>query len=225
MNLAQPSTGNPIFQFLGALTIQGSTASGIFRINDPQSSPPCIPANQDIPFTGSIDSNNLLTLTSASFSGSVATLKIQLPLSTIGSTVSSANGTAQVIGGPCAVASSTIGAEFVPPITGTFTGTLYSSDRSVSGPTTIILTQSPANADGQFPLSGSITFSSSGCTLSSTLTGMITGPFLKFAYSLPAPSDAIAVVGLSPGMDFSIYVASSTSSCASGFYQGAFTRQ
>ncbi len=39
---------------LGSLEMQGSALRGVFRVNDPQHSPPCIPATQDVAFSGAV---------------------------------------------------------------------------------------------------------------------------------------------------------------------------
>src|ERR1700727_2348958 len=79
MEVQSPTGASPtlLVDFLGALSSQGSQVTGTFRIPPENTNTPCVPANQDIPFTGSIDSSNLLTLTSAPFSGSVTILQLQ----------------------------------------------------------------------------------------------------------------------------------------------------
>lgn len=232
MGLEDPVSFAPIFQFLGALSSQGSTVTGVFRINDPQHSPPCIPASQDIQFTGSIDAKNLMTLTSASFAGSIAELKVQLPPSTIPGNLNNATGTARIVGTVCPIASATVLPEFVPSITGTYTGSLGPTPgQSLSGPAgsaTIILTESPADADGQFPLSGSLSFQSPLCVVSTTLSGKITGPFFLLNTEIPGMQFQ-GVANGSPqkftATSANLYVPPSIPSCASGFYGGDLSIQ
>jgi len=232
MGIQDPVSFAPVFQFLGALSSQGSAVTGVFRINDPQHSPPCIPASQDIQFTGSIDAKNLMTLTSASFSGSIAQFKVQLPLGNTPGNLNSAIGTAQIIGNTCPVDSSAVEADFVPSITGTYVGSLGPTpDQSLSGPAgsaTIILTESPADADGQFPVNGSLSLQSPLCVISTTLSGKITGPFFLLNTEIPGMHFQ-GVANGSPqkftATSADLYVPPSIPACASGFYGGDLSIQ
>lgn len=188
---------------------------------------------QDIAFTGSVDTTNLLTLTSTPFSGSVATLQLQLPLSAN----NIARGSIVISGGSCALASSTVLGVFIPSATGTYTGTLappqYLGQPSTNtgGTATMVITQAAADADGRFPVTASLSFTSPTCTLSTPLTGSVTG----FDMTLSAPSTALpnpfilflTVGPTAPGsarlLSFSVPV--STSACTSGIYTGELTRQ
>ena len=233
VGLQDSASSDTIYDFEGALTTQGPAVTGVFRINDPQHSPPCIPASEDIQFSGSVDSNDVLTLTSTPFSGSVATLKIQLPVSSGPIDFNTTSGEAQVVGTPCAVESAKILAQFVPSISGNYSGTMAPIQGQAltgpGGPATLSLTEGPANADGQFPVSGTLTFKSPLCTVSTTLSGIITGPFFK----LNAGVSGMVFEGVhdgSPGTIFTasssnIYVAPETPNCASGFYGGPLNVQ
>lgn len=218
---------NPIDGLLGALSVQGSTVNGVFRINDPQHSPPCLPATQDIVFTGTLDADNLLALTSAPFAGSVATLRVQLPLAK-----GTAQGTGQIVGPVCAFASLPLLAEFVPGISGTYTGSLALNPNSLqpgpTGPATIVLSEASANSDGQFPVTGTLVYASSNCTLSTTISGILTGPFLNLQAAIPG----IVFEGIvsNPPTGFTaasadLNVPPQIQGCATGFYGGPLPRQ
>jgi hypothetical protein len=168
--LAVASTTAKSGYFTGNIAISGSAASGVFRFTNPGTV--CVSGTQDIPFTGSF-ANNTLTLTSASFSNSVATLTIQLPLLTnsIGDQV--ANGTAVIAGGTCALASTTLQATLYPSFAGTWTIALTSPTALTE---TLTVTQAGPNADGQFPATGSLVY---GTT--TALTGIVSGPYLNLA--------------------------------------------
>jgi hypothetical protein len=156
--------------FNGNLTVSGTTVSGVFRYANVAA---CVPATQDIPFTGTF-ANSVLTLTSATFSNSVATFTIKLPLSnnTVGQQL--ASGTSVITGGTCALASSTLQAQLVPSFNGTWAVALTNP----SATATLQVTQSAANADGQFPATGTITCAGSSPT---ALTGLVSGASLQLA--------------------------------------------
>jgi hypothetical protein len=220
---------NPIDGFLGSLSVQGSTITGTFRININRSQypTPCFPTTQDIAFTGTIGSSNLLTLTSSAFSGSTATLQIQLPTDS-----NVAKGTGQIVGPVCTFSSQPLLAEFTPTISGTYTGSLalnpYQTPNSSSGAATITLIEASANADGQFPVTGTLTYNSTGCNISTPLSGYITGPF--FTLNADIPGIIFEGVANSPPTQFTaassnLYVPTGTTGCTSGFYGGTLTRQ
>lgn len=230
----------PAFQLLGSLSVQGSSVSGAFRIPSSGLNTPCVSPTQNITFTGAVDSSNLLTLTSATFSGSTATLQLQLPLSAS----NIARGTARVDGGACAFASSNLLGILVPPVTGTYTGTLVPPQylgqpaTNSGGPATVVLTQSGANADGQFPLTANLTFTSPTCTLSADLTGTITGLHITTTSGAGSPFGipAISLSGIAPANGSPLLFpilevlrplgASPTpAACASGVYTGQLTRK
>lgn len=143
--------------FTGNLAVSGSTVTGVLRYNVGSQ---CVVASQDIAFTGT-DVNGLITLTSAAFSGSVATLSIQLPLLGFSGGQQIANGTAVILGGTCVRASTPLQAQLIRSLSGTWTGTLTGPD---SGPASIIISEAGPNADGQFPGTASVTFSATNKT-------------------------------------------------------------
>jgi hypothetical protein len=139
----------------GNLAVAGSNVSGVMRYNIGSQ---CVPASQDIAFTGT-DANGLVTLNSTAFAGSVATLTIQLPLLGYSGGQQIANGTAVIAGGSCARASTPLQAQLIPTFTGTWTGTLSGPD---TGPASVIISESGPNSDGQFPATASVTFTATG---------------------------------------------------------------
>jgi hypothetical protein len=157
--------------FTGNIAISGSTVSGVFRYTNPGTV--CVSGAQDILFTGSF-ANSVLTLTSASFSNSVATVTVQLPLiaNTNGNQI--AAGTVAIAGGTCAQASTPLQATVYPSFAGAWTITLTTPTALTE---TLTVTQSAANADGQFPATGSLV---SGIT-TTALTGLVSGSTLNLA--------------------------------------------
>ena len=226
-----PVTGNYLFTispaasgattFTGSLSVSGTSVSGVFQYFNPGTL--CAPGSPDIPFTGVI-SNSVMTLTSGSFSGSVATLTIQLPLTTTTAGTIVASGTAVIAGGTCALASSPTVAAYVPSFTGTFGGTLAGP---VTGTVSLGLTQSTANADGKFPINASVTFTAPTCSFSlSGITGLASGYNIQLGAGSSAPNNQISMnvaTSTTPGT-LSLTVLSGLP-CANGSYTGSITRQ
>lgn len=166
--------------FNGNLAVTGTTVSGVFRYANAAA---CVSNTQDIPFTGT-SANSVLTLTSASFSNSVATFTIKLPLSNNNINQQLASGTAVISGGTCAMASSTLQAQLIPSFSGTWAITLTNPSNATA---TLQVTQSAVNADGQFPATGILTFPVSGCSTSTpdnTYTGLVGGATLQLKSSM-----------------------------------------
>lgn len=210
--------------FTGALNVVGTTVTGVFQYNSPSR---CVSSGQDISFSGSVV-NNVLTLTSGSFSGSVATAVIQLPLVANTGGTTAASGTIVVAGGTCALASSALTATLVPSVSANWIGTLTGP---VSGTGTFSLTQAAANSDGQFPVSGTVSFSSSTCSFSSAVTvaGLVSGYNTQLTGSnLPANVGLTASISTatSPAtatISTTNSVTSTALGCPVGSYSGTIT--
>lgn len=228
---------NARFAISGALAVQGSQVTGTFRAL-PTVNTPCVSDRQDLAFTGALDSANMLTLTSAPFSGSVATLRFPVPPTNNVST-----GTATIVGGLCATSATTVTALFTPPVTGTYTGTLtpplllsgQSGPPNTPGPATLTLLQADADADGRFPVTGTMTFASTSCTLSPTpVYGIISGLNLTLSpYTTPPNSLGNFSVHVTPAptsytsakVNFSMFGLANPTACPYGVYLGDLTRQ
>ncbi|MGA1983689.1 MAG: hypothetical protein ABSG84_14635 [Acidobacteriaceae bacterium] len=156
-----------------------SSVCGVFLYNGASA---CT-GGQPISFTGSF-SSNVLTLTSASFSGSVATLSITLPLSNNNLGQQLAGGNSVITGGTCSLASSTLQAQLIPSYTGTWSATV--SGPSAATATLQVIQSTTANADGEFPATGVLTFNPTGCTSAApdnTYTGVVSGASLQLKSS------------------------------------------
>jgi len=210
--------------FTGDLAVAGSTVSGVLRYNNPGKI--CVPGSQDIAFSGNFG-NNVLTLTSAAFVSSVATLTINLPLGGNSSGQQVASGTAVITGGTCALASTTAQALYLPSLAGTWSGTVAGPS---SGSASVVLTESPADADGQFPITGAVSFTSStqsACNfsipVSSPVSGLISGGNIEFANA----SSTISVTGnatVNPAtFDISLNLPAPAPSNCNGDYVGTLT--
>jgi hypothetical protein len=207
--------------FSGDLAVSGSSVSGVFRYYNPGTV--CVSGSQDIPFTGTF-ANSTLTLTSSPFSSSVATINITLPLGTNTSGAQVASGTAVITGGTCALASTNAQAQLIPSFAGTWSGTL---NGPVSGTASIVLTESAANSDGEFPATGGVTFTSqasSQCNfsvpISAPMSGLVSGSTLQVANS--ANTISITANAASGPVTFSVGYNTGSSACQ-GTYTGTLT--
>lgn len=179
----------------GALSVQGATVHGTLHfvvppfLGTPPNATTCVSPKQDITFTGTTDATDLLTLTSAQFSGNTAILTLQLPLDLN----RSANGTLTVAGGSCAEPSTSLLGYSVPSVTGTYTGTVsptspFGQTSPSGGVATVVLAQAAANEHGQFVVTGSLTLSSPACNLATTLTGLTDGSSLSLSQTIASDS-------------------------------------
>jgi hypothetical protein len=244
MELQTPSgTGSQTAgSFQGALSGQGSAVSGVFRLQQNLPVPtPCVSPTQDIPFSGSVDANNLLTLTSTPFSGSVATLSFPLSLNP----VNRSNGTVQITGGACALLNATLFAVYTPNASGTYIGTLtppqiLGQPAVTSSPVTITLSELAADADGRFPTSAIVSYNSPPCMLAGTYTGYTSGSSallsLQTATSAPPnppglvtqPTIVLFLGNTAQGPNIlnpNILVPSGIVGCTSGFYPAQLAKQ
>jgi len=219
--------------FTGGLNISGSTVTGLFQFSNATSA--C--NGTALPVTGTIGSNNLLTLTSSVFAGNTATITIQFPLTQNTTFTSSAGGTVQIAAGSsgtnCALSLANIAALYLAPYNGTWTGTI--SNGSVSGTATLVVaepittgTTFNLNASGQFPATGTISFSGSSCTIAPiALTGQVTGYTLQLNQSVSGSQNPIIVSAseTTAPVTFNILVPSLSSvTCPPGVYSGTITQ-
>jgi hypothetical protein len=218
----------PLISFTGALAGQGEDITATFH-----GSGTCVSPTQDITFTGSEDASGNLVLTSTNLPNNAATLSGVI--NTAGVAPYAGAALAVTGSGPCITsAPMLVGSEF-PPATGTYAGTLQTN----SGPTatfTANLTQTPANLDGQFPLSGAITVA--GATCSNTFPISIVFSGAQFAASLTSTSGPAATadltVQLTPGKppttgsvqtDLSWSITILGNGCNAGYFNGDLHKQ
>ena len=223
-----PGTANAA-TFTGALTVTGASATGVFRYTGTATQ--CVSTITDIPFSGSVV-NNVLTLTSGSYSSSVATVVVQLPL--VGNTggATTANGTIQVAGGTCALSSSPLTLAFIPTISYTWSGTLAGP---ASGTASFSLLEGAANSDGQFPVTGTISFTSSTCSYSipASVTGLVSGYSTQLVGTgLPTNITLTAAISTAASPATASILTANTSlpgtsalGCPTGAYSGTVTHQ
>jgi len=234
---------NPISDVFGSLSSSGKSVSAILHAA-PDTLPHCVEMDTALPFTGTADSSGNLSLT-ATIAGGVATISANLlTLETItlpDGTVRNEpffSGTYQVVGGSCAQPSIELTIFPVPNITGTFMGTtvgpLSNPGSPVSNPgpsstiTATFVQASAPDANGKYPLSGTIT-STGDCNATYTFSsGVVSGDMAQSAYFL---SDTFSIPPNPPIPVFQGSIAPATprtnilgiftfSGCASSFAAG-----
>ncbi len=211
-----PSGVTPLV-FSGNLNVVGTSVSGVFRYTNPAGN--CVSSAQDIPFSGSIV-NSVLTLTSGTFSNGTATFTVAIPTISTTSGTQIGNGTGVISGGTCATASSPLQSTFIPTFGTTFSGTLTGP---ANGNLSLAVTESAANADGQFPAVAAVSFAGTSCSFNLTgITGLVSGYTLSLGNGLTAPNNEIAVTAnatTSP-INVSLTIFSSATTCPTGQYSG-----
>jgi hypothetical protein len=182
----------PVFGFTGALQFNGTSVTGTVRAYA-LTLPPCVSYAQDLTVTGTYTAAGILTL-NIPVAGGTATIS-----ATVVQPQTYNPATLQIVGGSCAMPSSPVQlAQFVP-ISGTYFGTmsaLSTTGTPITGSTITVsanLTQSPTpNADGQFPLTGTVT-ATGNCTVTFPLTGyIVTGGIVE---PPPVPFPTLAFLG------------------------------
>ena len=177
---------------VGSLSSLGSNVSGIFRLANLALPNSCgTPLQQVVTVTGSIDSSRNLTLTSSAFAGSVLRIQFVVPPTLgpvgAGATLTGLTGTIAITGGNCTFASSTAFGSEITSLTGTYAGPVTASSFGTtppipSGTASLTITQATLpQADGQFPVTGTLNFTQGGCTTSTALTGTVSGTQLTLS--------------------------------------------
>jgi hypothetical protein len=143
-----------------------------------------------VAFTGTVNGQTVtLTTDSPSLAGQVITV------TATAASASSLSGTYTVAGGCDDGDSGTVSASAAVPITGTWAGSLSNCEAEKNGCAnaniSFDMTQgTTAATDGGFPLTGSITYTNSGCSASGTITGgEIYGSYLVLNATTVDPED------------------------------------
>jgi hypothetical protein len=146
----------------------------------------CVSSTAGITFSGSIDSNNQLVLTSKPFNGNTLTVKGQLAAD--GKSISGA--TWSFSGGNCAaLGSGAVSAMAYAQINGTYTGTFVDADNNQLAVSATLTQTTQPDENGQFHLSGSATFPNNPCFTAPVVTdSLVTGSSLSTTYTEGAAS-------------------------------------
>lgn len=234
-----PVAGGAATSFSGNLYISGTGVSGSFVYGNGNSA--C--NAQSFPVTGTINTaGTLMTLSSSAFAGSLSgntvSLTLQLPLITYSDYTYNTTGTAQIAAGStgtnCALASSPLTAQYLPPFTGSGTGAVSGP---VSGSATLIVAETipqtlatSTSAAGLIPATGSLSFAASTCSFTSpiALSGQVGGYTLQLNQTVSAPQNPVIVSAsetTSP-ITFNFLIPSSASvTCPVGSYSGTIILQ
>jgi hypothetical protein len=162
---------------LGALQSAGSQVSGTFRFTN-LAQPSTCGFDQVVAFTGTIDSNNNLTLTSSTLPNGT-TIKALLGISA--AKPYAGTGSIEVDGANCTFASAPAIGEEIANATGTYAGvlspgTIAAPGTGTLGTGTVTLTQSTnPEADGRFTATASLNYQFDSCSSSVALTGFVSG--------------------------------------------------
>jgi hypothetical protein len=180
---------------------------------------------QDLQASGTIDPSGDLTLT-VPIAGGTATIA-----ATITTPESYTSGSWQITGGACAMPATAIDIAQFAPVTGTYTGVLNVMDTTTNLPVpgtatnvTVSLDQSTTpNADGQFPLTGTIT-ATGACAGAFPIANEVVSGGLFMPLSVTGPlgvlNGGIIPTGTTLIADFMPDPA-----CGSQLYYGILTRQ
>jgi len=245
------TAGGAATSFTGALYISGSSVTGTFTYTNANSA--C--NAQSFPVIGSIDSaGDLMSLSSSaftgSFSGNTVTISLKLPLVPYTSGSYNTTGTAQITAGSsgtnCALASSAFTAQYLPPYSGTWIGTLTSGSSSITATLMVsepITTTSSggqtvfnANAAGQFPATATLNFNGAACYFTATpsnqltLNNIVSGQVSGYTLQLSQVSSGITVAVVSASettspITFNILITGGSLACPNGTYSGTMAPQ
>ena len=214
-----PGSAVPNIVFTGALNQQGTNVTAILRNS-------CF-GTQDIDFSGAEDAMGNLTLASTNLASTTVTVTGAVPIS--GGAIQGANYKFVETGSaPCAPLTATLYGSQYPSFTGNFAGSV-NSIYGVPANFAVDLAQGPVNADGQFPLTGTVTVSSSTCTatfpLSLALSG---GGFTTNLVSSSGPASTAAfnagpVLVASPSLLANFFI--TLTGCNPGTYTGSLYQQ
>lgn len=194
-----PPVGYPSIAAIGALRSSGAQVTGTLRLSSATGSA-CGSLSPAFAVSGTIDSAENLTLTSQPFDGD-SVLSVQLNL--LDKINGYANGTVSITGTSCSLPKMTGAGLLVPPLNGTFSGTVVPAVNippSAPGSGGAILSVSQAatpDALGQFPLSGSLQFTAGTCTTTIPLVGSINGAPFTLTQA-PGQSTYVVVSGDQP---------------------------
>jgi hypothetical protein len=222
VSLNSPST---IVDFTGALQSNGSTVTGVLRT---LSSTPfggnCPSITTDLVVTGTLDASNNLILT-IPLSGGVTTITATLPQDPQTFTP----GSFQIVGGTCAMPATDMFITQLAPVTGTYAGTLTTfGTPAISATVTAVLVQSTTpNADGQFPLTGTITIQGPCSVTLPLLPETVSGNGISFptSSSTSPASDLTGPLMTPTATSIHAFVDIYDTNCSIAYVQGTLTRQ
>jgi hypothetical protein len=205
--------------YSGALSQSGANVTAVLHNS-------CF-SNQDVDFTGTEDASGNLTLTSNNLPGNVVAIKGTITAT--GGVIQTSSYAFTVTGAtPCAPLTASLTGSQIPSFTGNFAGNINSTTGAAAN-FTVALTQGTANTDGQFPLTGTVTVSSSACSVTFPFTIFFSGSgFTANLTSSTGPAStavftATSVISGSPSFLSNVNVA--ITGCNAGNFTGSLNKQ
>lgn len=145
----------------GSIISNGGTVTGIVHVAPTTDifGTGCFNLYDNVALSGTIDTNNNVTLTSASINGQVIAATL-----TVTPDGNAMQGTYTISGGCAGGDHGTIAGLRFPDVSGTWSGSVKSSTTNITQSLSGTLTQTTgANANGIFPISGTVNFPGSAC--------------------------------------------------------------
>ena len=206
-----PVPTTPIAMFTGALESNGPWVTGTMRAFDPDFQNPCVPYTQDIPVSGIIGSPSDPNFVGFDFDIPGGHGSYVVMSAAVGTDLQTpATGQMWIGGGGvCTMPLTPMTMMQIAPVTGTYAGTLtgYNSP-GTSATVAAVLTQAAApDADGRFPLTGTVTTTGVCPGTYSLAPEVVTGGTLMTTGTPPFPSANIIGVILTPAANIQASVA------------------
>lgn len=184
-------SGNAVILNLGFTQGAYETVSAVARLNGSS----CVSPTTDILLTGSVaGGSNQMTLVSSAFGGTTLTLEGQVS----GDGKAIAGATWTFTGGNCgSLGKAAVTATGYTAIDGTYTGNFLITSGTQIPVSALIEQTSQPDADGQFALSGTATFSGANCFVDqpSVTTSLVTGNGFSMTYTDPGSSAVLNAAG------------------------------
>lgn len=214
-------TVGPVVGLLGGVANSGSAFTATFRLVTTNR---CVSPPEDLNFTGTRDTSGQITMISTTLTNN--------PVSIVwdADPTQSSNGVGTyTIGGngPCAMPVTQFVSDGFSPVTGTYAGT-FSASGGGQATVTATLTQGAANADGQFPETGTLVLATPSCTNNFTVSGIVTGPTMTVEFNPAGGSSLGGFVAVLPDHVLTLSIPAGINvagACNPGTFAGVLSKQ
>ncbi len=174
-----------------------------------------------ISYSGTYDSTTgTLTLTSAPALVQQSTVNVHVELTVSSNHTGDAPGTVGITGLHPSVGPWAATAMEIPPLTGTYTGTLTSSTSTGSAILTVSQSSTP-NGSGQFPVTGTLKLSAPTCNDTASISGTISGA----RFILASANATITGDDTGTGTTLTTAIAFTSAACNAANYTGTLNLQ